>query len=81
MSFQVVTNLSKGDKARKTKEAKAWLISQGEMPDTETLHKTLLEARSLTQMLANDLHQQEEKSLAASKLASHIEELIQTIKL
>lgn len=81
MSFKVVTNLSKGDKARKTREAIEWLTSQGEMPDTEALYKTLLEARSLTQMLANGLHQQEENTLAASKLSHHIEELIQKIKI
>lgn len=81
MSFQVVTNLSKGDKARKTKEAIEWLTSQGEMPDLQLLRQTLLEARSLTQMLTNGLHQQEENALAASKLASHIEELIQKIKI
>jgi hypothetical protein len=80
MSFQVVTNLSKGDKARKNREAIEWLKSQGLWIETESLHQTLLEAHSLTQLLINDLHQQEEKSAAASKLASHIEELIQTIK-
>jgi hypothetical protein len=31
-------------------------------------------------MLANDLHHQEEKNVAASKLAAHIDEIVNTIK-
>jgi len=80
MSIQVVTKLTSREKARKSEEAKKWLQEQGELPDLQLLRQTLLEAHSLTQLLINDLHQQEEKSAAASKLASHIEELIQTIK-
>lgn len=80
MSIQVVTKLSGREKIKKTEEAKKWLQEQGELPDLQLLRQTLLEAHSLTQSLMHDLHQQEEKNLAASKLAGHIEALIQTIK-
>jgi hypothetical protein len=80
MSIQVVTKLTSKEKARKTEEAKKWLQEQGELPDLNALRNCLIEARSLTQSLANDLHEQEQNALAASKLATHIEELIHTIK-
>jgi hypothetical protein len=81
MSIQVITKLNSRERARKTEEAKKWLQEQGEIPDTETLHKTLLEAHSLTQELMNNLlsHQRDEQ--ATVKLATHIQELIQKIKI
>jgi len=80
MSIQVVTNLNSRERARKTEEAKKWLQEQGELPDLNALRNILIEARSLTQSLTNGLHEQEQNGLAASKLAAHIEELIQTIQ-
>lgn len=80
MSIQVVTNLTSRERARKTEEAKKWLQEQGEMPDTETIHKTLLEAHSLTQELMNNLLSHQQDEAAAVKLAQHIQELMQSIK-
>ena len=80
MSFQVITNLTPKEKARKSEEAKKWLQEQGELPDLNQLRNILIEARSLTQSLTNGLHEQEQNGLAAAKLAAHIEELIQTIQ-
>jgi len=80
MGFQIIQKLSSKEKARKCEECLQFLQEEGQMPDLATIRKTLLEAYVLTQMLANDLHHQEEKALAASKLASHIEELVNTIK-
>lgn len=81
MSIQVVTKLTSREKARKSEEAKKWLQEQGELPDTETLHKTLLEAHSLTQELMNGLIHHKQDTEATVKLATHIQELIQKIKI
>ena len=81
MSIHVVQNLSVKEKQRKTEEAIKWLTEQGHMPDLKTISTTLLEARSLLQILSNDLHKQEQDSKATSKLAIRIEELLNTIQI
>jgi hypothetical protein len=80
MAFVIQKNLNSRERARKCEECEKFLQEEGKLPDLNQLRNILIEARSLTQTLSNDLHEQEQNIAAASKLAAHIEELIQTIQ-
>ncbi len=80
MGFIIEHKLSSKQKAKKCEECLEFLQAEGKLPDLNALRNTLIEARSLTHSLTNDLHEQEQNAQAASKLATHIEELIQSIK-
>lgn len=80
MGFQVIQKLSSREKAKKCDECLQLLQEEGKLPDLQLLRQTLLEAHSLTQTLANDLRSQEQINEATARLASHIEELLTSIK-
>ena len=81
MSVHVVVNLTSKEKARKTAEAKKWLQEQGELPDTESIHKTLLETQRLLNELQYELDKAGHNNTVLSKLAAHTQEQLNTIKI
>ena len=81
MSFKVVVNLSAKEKQRKTEEAIKWLQEQGQWPDTETIHKTLLEAQHLLNELQYELDKAGHNNTVLSKLAANAQEQLNTIKI
>ena len=80
MGFVVEHKLSTKQKAKRCEECLALLQAEGKLPPTADMHKALLNVHSLTQELVKDLQRLNHDTQAASKLAAHIEELIQSIK-
>lgn len=82
MSFKIVENLTPKEKARRAKEYTAWLEDNGygnAQPEGD-IHKSLLQAHSLTQELIRDLQRLAHDAEAALKLATNIEAILKSIK-
>ena len=89
MSFKIVENLTPKEKARRAQEYSSWLHDNNFMykepqppyeEEIEESNKPLLQARSLTQELIKDLQSINHDTQAALKLATNIEEILNTIK-
>ena len=77
MGFEIIEKLSPNEKARRAREYTKWLQENGYLPD---YRKMLIEVHRLTQELIKDLHKQEQNSLAASQLASHIDDILNNLQ-
>jgi hypothetical protein len=80
MSFKIVENLTPKEKTRRAQEYSTWLEENGYLPQSEDVRKALLHVHSLTQELIRDLQRLKHDTEAALKLATNIEEILNTIK-
>jgi hypothetical protein len=80
MSFKIIHNQTPKEKERRRIEYTTWLEEHGYLPQSEDTNKPLLQARSLTQELIKDLQSIDHDTQAALKLATNIEEILNTIK-
>jgi len=80
MSFKIVENLTPKEKERRRQEYTKWLEEHGYLPGSEDVRKALLHVHSLTQELLKDLQRLNHDTQAALKLATNIQEILNTIK-
>ncbi len=80
MSFKVIHNLTPKEKERRRQEYTKWLEEHSYLPQSEDVRKALLHVHSLTQELIRDLQRLKHDTQAALKLATNIEEILNTIK-
>jgi hypothetical protein len=80
MSFKIIHNQTPKEKERRRIEYTAWLEEHGYAPQSQPSDKPLLQARSLTQELIKDLQSIDHDTQAALRLATNIEEILNTIK-